>query len=763
MLDLVGTALAEVAPTQGWVGVLLTALLALALLLIPDGATPRVIAVGSWTPSAFNAGRFRFTFTSTQASSAPAYAGSYIALLGNGLGGLWIVDRVLTLFNQSGSVFARPITFNASQPVTVTIDVTGPTGTVTIEGAAGGNGTYTFTNTGVYFATGETLGIGVYNAGGYNFPGTIGAIDDAALPITATSSAILGAVSGGATLVGTVVGATSTATLGPVDGATAASILDPVTATSVATLGAVSGATSVEIINGTAAHSSATLGEIVGSASATVAVEVSSSAQLGGALGQAAAAVAVVASSAMQLGELIGVSSGVPPLPPLAMGARAIVQRMNASGAASGTLSTTGVTTGSQSAFVASVARGRWSVAPAPAGATDNKGNTYVAAAGSPHTYPAPWTASQAGVYVSLWNEGTDVWPVGGADHQWQGTWGDYGGGTGDEVTVAGWEIVGARYLQDASWVERTSAATLTSGTVTTTGPAVLLAIVFGTGPVGQTHVVTFHGGVTKLTDASAEGNPSNNGYIQESSGFLVVDGPGTYSVSLSYAIPEGAQIFLLAFQQDESIVATSSATLGAIGGTAAASVIAGASSTHTLGAVTGAAAGTVAITATTASQLGHVGGTAAATVAVAGSSSSSLGAVTGTAAAAVLVAATSAAVLDPITGAASASTAADPAVTASSSATLGAITGTAAATAAIAASSIAALGPVTGSAVASTQPIVTASSSAVLGAIGGAAAATVSAAVVRDLRPGVVVSLVDHRKAARLIDRRLACHLEEP
>lgn len=389
MLDLVGTALAEVAPTQGWVGVLLTALLALALLLIPDGATPRVIAVGSWTPSAFNAGRFRFTFTSTQASSATVYAGSYVALLGNGLGGLWVVDRVLTLFNQSGSVFGRPITFNASQPVTVTIDVTGPTGTVTIEGALTGNGTYTFTNTGVYFATGETLGIGVYNAGVYNFPGTIGAIDDAAPPITATSSA-----------------------------------------------------------------------------------------------------------------------------------------------------------------------------------------------------------------------------------------------------------------------------------------------------------------------------------------------------------------------------------TLGAIGGTAAAAVIAGASSTHTLGAVTGAAAGTVAITATTAGQLGPVGGTAAAAVAVAGSSTSSLGAVTGSASAAVLVAATSAAVLDPITGAASASTAADPVVTASSSATLGAITGTAAATAAISASSIAALGPVTGNAVASTQPIVTASSSAVLGAIGGTAAATVSAAVVRDLRPGVVVSLVDHRKAARLVDNRLACHL---
>lgn len=738
-------ALAQLVPAQAW-AIAITALAAVVLLiLIPSGSVPRTIASGSWPATALNTGRWRVPIVPTTASSS-GYAGSFIAILANGLGAFWIVDGAFTLYNQTGAVVSRPCAWAAGATITITVDVSGPTGSITIEGCTTGNGTFTFANSGTYFVAAETLGVGVYNTGGYNFVGTIGAVDDAALPVTGTSSSTLGAIGGG-TAGGSVATATSAAALASVVGASSATLLDPVTGTSSVTLGAIGGAAAGNVIDGTVAHSSVTLGAIGGAAAAVAPVAGGGSGQLGRALGAAAAAVAVVASSAATLAAIAGAASTAPPVPALAMGVSAVVQRIFGGAPTTGTLSTSAITTGDHSAFVGLISRGQWAIAPAPVGLTDSFGNTYSPLPGAPHVYPSPWTSSFHALYTSLYDRVGDTWPIGGAGHQFRGTWGDYGGG-GDEVTVAGWQIVGARVLQSHSYVSRATAATLTSGTVTTTGPALLLAVALGTGPTGQTHVVTFNDGFTKLAAASAEGNPDNFGYIQESSAYKLVTDPGTYSVSLSYAIPEGAEIYLLAFQAEEGVVGSSSLSIGRVSGPATASSIAGASSSaapaalrgttaataeaggasaRAMGALGGGAAAAVAIAGASAGSVAKLAGVASSGVAIAGTSTARGGPLVGSASAGLIAAATSTAALGAIVGAADASTGTLVAVNGSSTAQLGAIGGGAAGAVLVVGATGQVLRSITGVAQASTLPAVIGTSAGTLGAIGGVAAAAVT------------------------------------
>lgn len=198
------------------------ALLALSLVTyIPSGSIPRTIASGSWNATALNTGRWRVPITFTNASTHTSFAGSYIAILANGLGAFWIVDRSLALYNQSGAVVTRPITWSAGQTITVVMDLTTSTGSITISGALTGNGTYTFTNTGTYFVAAETLGIGVYNGGGYNFTGTIGQVDDAddSLSFTADPAPSTGAGAAGTLTPGvaTMAGTSGSSTAGAND------------------------------------------------------------------------------------------------------------------------------------------------------------------------------------------------------------------------------------------------------------------------------------------------------------------------------------------------------------------------------------------------------------------------------------------------------------------------------------------------------------------------------------------------------------------
>lgn len=223
MLSTAATALASIPHGLGALALCLGLVLAVIALTvyIASGSIPRTIASGSWNATALNTGRWRVTFTPTNASTHTSFAGSFIAILANGLGAFWIVDRSLVLYNQSGAVITRPITWSAGQTITVVMDLRTSTGSITISGALTGNGTYTFTNTGTYFVAAETLGIGVYNGGGFDFTGSIGQVDDAddSLSFTADPAPSTGAGAAGALTPGvaTLAGASGSSTAGAND------------------------------------------------------------------------------------------------------------------------------------------------------------------------------------------------------------------------------------------------------------------------------------------------------------------------------------------------------------------------------------------------------------------------------------------------------------------------------------------------------------------------------------------------------------------
>ena len=192
------------------------------------------------------------------------------------------------------------------------------------------------------------------------------------------------------------------------------------------------------------------------------------------------------------------------------------------------------------SAFLTFIARGAWATSPnAP---TDSKGNTYTATPGSPRAYDG-FASSQAGVYI-------DLTGVGGPNHTFSGTWGDIGG-SGDEVTIAGVEVRGAKILQDASVVERVNGGStiITSNPVTVTARARLVLFVAGNGPTGQDHTFTPLDGFVEVLGASAKGDISGNGYIQDHVFTKMVNTRGTYTARVQGTNQEGAQLFLIALQ----------------------------------------------------------------------------------------------------------------------------------------------------------------------------------------------------------------------
>ncbi|MGZ6069453.1 MAG: hypothetical protein ACXWVM_44060 [Polyangiales bacterium] len=139
---------------------------------------------------------------------------------------------------------------------------------------------------------------------------------------------------------------------------------------------------------------------------------------------------------------------------------------------------------------------------------------------------------------------------VGGAGHTFSMTWGSIGT-SGDEVTISAVEVLGAKSIEDSSWVERTSGTSLTSASVTTTGPAILVAWWWGSGtvrPVGDKHVAVPGGGFTIVPGATALTSISTNGYVQVAVASRVVSTAGTYSITWT-TDGEGAQLYLVALR----------------------------------------------------------------------------------------------------------------------------------------------------------------------------------------------------------------------
>ncbi len=196
------------------------------------------------------------------------------------------------------------------------------------------------------------------------------------------------------------------------------------------------------------------------------------------------------------------------------------------------------------STLLAIFARGTQSTAPDQA--TDSAGNTYSYIPSAPRPYDNFTTSS--------FSVSTSIGAHGGPAHSWSASIGNIGGQQ-DEVVIGGIELFGAGILQSSSVVERVDGGptTITSGSVTTTAKALLVAIVGGNGNVNQEHVFTTPAGFTRQARICAEGDPDPSGYIQVEVFTRIVDIKGTYTFStqgtVSGAGPEGGMLWLLAFQ----------------------------------------------------------------------------------------------------------------------------------------------------------------------------------------------------------------------
>lgn len=220
------------------------------------------------------------------------------------------------------------------------------------------------------------------------------------------------------------------------------------------------------------------------------------------------------------------------------LGAAAIVQRTYASGPLTGSLPTPSMATETGSVLVASIARGSWSNAPTAPG--DSLGNVFGVVDG-PRTYRS-WPTSATALYAARAI-------AGGADHVVSAEWGE-GGGAGDEITLTVIEVRGASDVVDDGFVERDAGEALTSAPVTTTGPALLVAIWWGTGgvrPRGTRHVAVPEAGFERVEAATGLVSLSDSGYIQCAVATRAV-GAGEHTITWT-SDGEGAQLYLVALE----------------------------------------------------------------------------------------------------------------------------------------------------------------------------------------------------------------------
>jgi hypothetical protein len=162
----------------------------------------------------------------------------------------------------------------------------------------------------------------------------------------------------------------------------------------------------------------------------------------------------------------------------------------------------------------------------------DNKGNTLYVQLGSTHAY------------VPLYpNSGTALYAVqsaaGGTGHVVTATT-----IAGDEVTLDVVEIRNGGVIQDFKWNEVLQGNPLTSLSVTTTGPATLVAFWWGDGNQYFAHTAIPDGGFTRIDAILPIGS-----YVQTAVATKDVATAGTYHVTWNSGGNEGAQMWLVAAQ----------------------------------------------------------------------------------------------------------------------------------------------------------------------------------------------------------------------
>jgi hypothetical protein len=205
--------------------------------------------------------------------------------------------------------------------------------------------------------------------------------------------------------------------------------------------------------------------------------------------------------------------------------------RLNATQAAS--IATPPVTTQPRgSTIIVSVGRGNNTLFALP---TDSNGNAPYQQLGTMHAY-TKWQTSGTALY------GFPA-ATGGPGFQVSTTTRD-----GDEVTVAAVEVVDATRIQDFQWNEVVQPAVpiaVTSRSVTTTGPATLVAFWWGDGFPRTPQSASASNGFVVI-DTNAQETDS---FVQCAVAVKNVAQAGTYDVTWTSDPVQGAQLWLVAVQ----------------------------------------------------------------------------------------------------------------------------------------------------------------------------------------------------------------------
>lgn len=649
-----------------------------------NGSLPQTFTAGNWPRTTFNSGKWRFVWTPTAANTNGAWAGFTAMFTANDLGGLWVNDDKIELYNQSEvAVFSRALTWGAGAVITITIDVAGSQ--LTVSGASTGNGTTSFTPSGTYF-TDTSLGVGVYAGGGFNLPASaIGDVDDGNDSIAGTGSPVVHAPTtagaGTVAIAGTgtpSVPAPTTAGAGTVAVAGTGALEVPAPTTAGAGDLVIAGTGSPEIPAPTTTGEGSAEDAIAGTGApeipsptmagaGTLALAGTSSAVVPPPTTSGASAVAIAGTGSPTVpapatagaGALAITGTGTPTIPPpttsnaasFALGAYGAARQLFGAAATSATVTLDTQATGST--IIVCTGGRLTDLANAP---TDNKGNTgnYVAL-GSAEEY-ADWP----GYGVRMWR---CIGASGGAGHAITQSMTIF-----DEVTICAVEVIGGAFVIDHEILERGEGASAASPGGSATNNAHIIAFWSGDAPTGATADITPDGGFSILDETTLVDHP--NGYVPIAILHALKEAPGTYATNVAVSPTQGAIIGIVVVQATDEAASTPAGTGAptipppttsgagtlAIAGSGAAAVPAPATSGSGALALTGTGAPAVPAPTSTGAGALPVAGTGSAiidpqaaagvgTLAIAGAGSLAVQAVTSAGAGASEIAATGAAV----------------------------------------------------------------------------------------------------------------------
>ncbi|MDD5674126.1 MAG: hypothetical protein PHC61_08190 [Chitinivibrionales bacterium] len=195
-------------------------------------------------------------------------------------------------------------------------------------------------------------------------------------------------------------------------------------------------------------------------------------------------------------------------------------------------ISTQAMTTqGSGSTILACIGRGIFSDFAARGAPGDNKGNVPYIQLGTAHIYTLwPYSGTALYAYQSAAGGGNhivtaDVSPA-------------------DEITLAVVEVKNGGLIADYKWNEVLSGNPITSLSVTTTGPATLVAFWWGDGYASVKQTAVPNNGFTVIDTILLPGN-----LVQAAVAVKSVSAAGSYNVTWTSTPVQGAQLWLAAVQ----------------------------------------------------------------------------------------------------------------------------------------------------------------------------------------------------------------------